>query len=960
MQFPYLVSRSTYAQRVSSAVGANIFHLRAVTEKTHRGRRRMKAMAHGLIFALTLALLFAPAGIPVSFSAGCGSPQFGVRISNVAVGIGPRSIAVSDVNQDGKNDLAVANYGSGLGSADGGISILLNNGAGGFSTLPPIAAGINPRSIVAGDFNNDGHPDLAVLNYVSGSCCISSFATILLGDGSGSFTAAGPPLAVGNVASALASGDFNNDGKTDLAATLLNSVSVLLGNGAGGFSAPTVFNVTGNLTSIAAADVNGDAKIDLLVGNLFGFSVAVLLGDGAGGFAAPLNANTGAFVTFIAVGDFNQDSKPDLAAATTSNSVAVLLGNGDGSFAASTLFPVAQSPQSVFVIDVNVDGRPDLVTASSFTSTVSVLMNSGGGSFGAPTNYAVGSGAFFVTGGELTGDSNPDLAVANISSNNVSILSGDGMGGFGAARTFNVGLQASTLKSGDFNGDGKVDLVVTNNGQNSVSILLGNGSGSFGTDTKYPTNFNPADVTVADLNGDGKLDLAVANGTCCQIIESVSILLGTGTGAFSAPTSFTAGTDALAIVSADFNKDGNIDLATVNNADESVSVLFGNGSGAFSPPTNYNLGTFPSDIAAADLDGDGNTDLVVTAGSVFVLRGNSVGGFSVGGPVVVPGATAVAVGDVNRDGKADVVTANSTGSLSILIGDGLGNLGTPTNIPVSTPLDVTLGDFNSDGKIDLAASTTSPNVSVLLGDGTGLFGAVTVFAMGNSPRGILAKDLTGDGRLDLAAANSIGYVAVLVNSCSLTPTIPDLNLSDATVIEGDTGQVNASFTATISSASANTVTASYYTVGQTAVSGVDYLPVSGHIRFPPGTTSQTINVPILGDMNFEPDEVFLVQLRDPLNANITRGKASGTIQNDDVEQSIRFSASSYSVNEDAGHIDVTVTRSGDTSGAATVDYKTTDTDTFTVGCSDTLNNLGGAYGRCDYRDQCRYHQLRRW
>jgi hypothetical protein len=908
---------------------------------------RQRSWAHFLLCVLAITILLAWNDAASSFADGCGTAQLGGNPANFDVGIAPRSIVTGDFNRDGKNDLAIANYGSGQGSPDGAISILLNNSSGGFSPATNIPAGINPRSIVSADFNRDGNPDLAVVNYVNGTCCISSFVSILLGNGAGNFAQAGAPLAVGNDASSLAVGDFNRDGNADLAATTLlpsGAVSVLLGNGAGAFGSAQAFTVGGRPESIAAGDINGDGKPDIVTANTFGFNVAVLLGDGTGGFGTPVNSDTGKFTISVVIGDFNQDSKPDIATATTANSIAVLLGNGDGSFGAATLFTLASSPRSVLARDVNGDGKLDLATPSS-GSTVSILIGNGDGSFGSLASYVAAGGCFFVASSDFNGDGKSDLAVANALSNNVSLLPGDGSGAFAGARTFNVGLGPASVAGGDLNGDGKIDLVVPNGSQSSISVLLGDGSGLFCTDVKFPTAFTPRDVTIQDLNGDGKLDAAVAVGTCCQITESVSVLLGNGNGGFGAPSSFNAGTNALAIVSADFNKDGNADLAVVNNADNNLSVLIGDGNGAFSSPANINLPSSPVDIATGDVNGDGNADLIAATFPVSVLLGNGAGGFSTGTPIPLPGPISVAVGDVNGDGLADLATANRTGSLSVLLGDGSGSFGSPGTFPVSSPGSVALADVNGDGKTDLVASSGSSSIVVLLGDGAGAFGTSTSLNAGSGPSAILPRDLNGDGRTDLAIASTGGYVSVLLNTCPVVPVIPpSISISDVTLAEGNSGQTNASFAVSLSAISNQMVTVSYYSTSQSATAGVDYQSVSGHLTFSPGMTTQTISVPINGDASIEPHETFSVLLSSPLNAMIAKGRAVGRILNDDGPSAVVFSSAGYTVSEGAGSVDVTVLRSGDMGSAVRVDYVTSDT----AGANNCNAINGAASSRCDY------------
>ena len=188
------------------------------------------------------------------FSAATGSP--------FSAGTIPYSVAVRDFNGDGIPDIVTANAGS------NSVTILLGNGAGGFSAAAgsPFAVGTNPSSVAVGDFNGDGIPDLVTANYAGDT------VTILLGNGSGGFSAAtGSPFSVGTNPVWFAVGDFNGDGIPDLATANggSNNVTVLLGNGSGGFSAATgsTFSVGKNPASVAVADFNGDGLEDLAVAN---------------------------------------------------------------------------------------------------------------------------------------------------------------------------------------------------------------------------------------------------------------------------------------------------------------------------------------------------------------------------------------------------------------------------------------------------------------------------------------------------------------------------------------------------------------------------------------------------------------------------------------------------------------------------------------------------------------------
>ena len=161
-----------------------------------------------------------------------------------------------------------------------------------------------------------------------------------------------------------------------------NNVTLLLGNGTGGFAAASgsPFAVGSTPYSVAVGDFNGDGKPDLAVANEFNNNVTVLLGDGTGGFAEAPGSPfaVGSTPSFVAAGDFNGDGKLDLVTTSTDNNVTVLLGNGTGGFASASgsPFPVGTFPLSVAVGDFNADGEPDLAIANYFGNSVTVLLNS--------------------------------------------------------------------------------------------------------------------------------------------------------------------------------------------------------------------------------------------------------------------------------------------------------------------------------------------------------------------------------------------------------------------------------------------------------------------------------------------------------------------------------------------------------------------------------------------------------
>ena len=342
---------------------------------------------------------------PVSFAA---AADFGA-------GSSPAFVAVGDFNGDSQQDLAVANGGS------DDVSILLGDGTGNFSAPTNFAVGAAPQSIAVGDFNGDGKQDLAVANYGFASSSVS----ILLGDGTGNFSAATNYGVGGYSPRSVAVGDFNGDGKQDLATANggSNNVSIFLGDGAGNFSAATNHAVGANPYSVAVGDFNGDGKQDLAVANSTSSDLSILLGDGTGNFSAATNfAGNSPFQ--VAVGDFNGDANQDLAVANLGDSVSIFLGDGTGNFSAPTNFNAGGLPWSVAVGDFNGDGKQDLALPDFASGNVWILLGDGAGNFSAPINFNVGTIGYHysVAIGDFNGDAKQDLAVANNASANVSIL----------------------------------------------------------------------------------------------------------------------------------------------------------------------------------------------------------------------------------------------------------------------------------------------------------------------------------------------------------------------------------------------------------------------------------------------------------------------------------------------------------------------------------------------------------
>ena len=336
-------------------------------------------------------------------------------------GSSPHSVASADFNSDGIPDLAIAN------GADNTVTVLYGNGSGGFTADPsgPFSADTVPWNIVTGDFNADGHVDLAVANVASND------VTVLLGNGSGGFTAAaGSPISMGVLPYTLTVGDFNGDGIEDLVTVNVNdnSLTILLGDGTGRFTATASrIPVGSNPANAAAGDFNHDGIQDLAVANQDG-TVTVLLGDGSGGFTgasgSPVTVPHSA--TALAVGDFNGDGIQDLAVQNGSI-FSILIGDGTGRFTDTfDTGAVIKSSYSITIGDFNGDGKQDIAAADYSTNQITLLLGDGTGHMSVATGspYATGGSPSALTAADLNGDGILDLATANYADNDVTVLLG--------------------------------------------------------------------------------------------------------------------------------------------------------------------------------------------------------------------------------------------------------------------------------------------------------------------------------------------------------------------------------------------------------------------------------------------------------------------------------------------------------------------------------------------------------
>ena len=664
-----------------------------------------------------------------------------------------------------------------------------------FQTAKFSAAGKAPAALVSGDFNKDGKPDVAVAND-------DSKITVLLGAGQGTFSA---PMTLNSYGrfTAMASGDFNGDGNLDLVLTLYDhsqNVVVHLGTGTGSFGNYMLYSAGSLPAALVVGDFNGDSKADLAVANNNGHNISILLGNGAGGFGAATNFGGINYPTFVTAGDFNRDNKLDLAV-THSFGLSVMLGTGTGALEAPVRLNAGFEPRFALVGDYNGDGRNDLLVSTSIdgVANISLLAGNGIGGFSEPVNSPIEAGSVprWLAATDLNGDGKADLVAGLDYTNSILSLFGNGTGSFTVGARWTSGLQPFAGAVADFTSDGRPDVITSSpgrlDGNGVLSLFTGNGNGSFTAAQSHGLASSPVQALAGDFNGDGRADLIAVIGSCgndsCGQEGAVVLKAGDGAGNFRAPTSFRAGKFPVAAVAGDFNNDNRPDLAVLNanEGSNNVAVMLNNGTGGFNTPVNTPISEKPITLAAGDFNNDGKLDLVVghltpTLDQVTTfLLGNGSGGFSAATISTREPFFAWQVGDLNGDGKADLIASNVADTISgtpsqrglyVLLGNGNGTFEAPRQIATIAASKLLLYDFNGDGKLDVAVAAFDYKLAILFGDGVGGLAEPINFPLPQTsasfsslPRAMALGDFNNDGRVDVALTNySNGSIEILTGN----------------------------------------------------------------------------------------------------------------------------------------------------------------------------------------------------
>jgi len=605
-----------------------------------------------------------------------------------------RATTAADLNGDGKLDIIVAcgNLYEG-GAYDlqySGVLVYLNNSGRTFfspvryvSVSHSSSSGVVPRAVAAEDLNGDGYPDIVLCH--------------------------------------------DND----------TQLYIFAGKASGTFN-PAITKQT-NLTgiqSICLADVDGNGKKDIILTSAIettpageGYRVSVMLNGGSLNFAAPVRYRAGLKVNWAATADLNGDAKPDIVTANPGSwDVCVLLNKGNGTFADAVDYLTGAQPASgnaqgaVALADFNGDGRMDIAASNSAENNVAVLLNQGKGDFPGPRNLLMEDSPDQIVSADFDGDGALDLAVASHATSRIYLYRNNGKASFTPAGSLALdGFPAPALAlcTGDFNGDNRPDIVVATEGAYATFEIFLNVTGWTFTPgvsivTSIVAEARSRAIAAGDLSGDGKLDVVITNtwtdtGPPYYWHAYLMFAKGNGDGTFQGTIDYAAGPNPDSVIIFDINKDGKNDVAVANGS--MITRRLNLGGGVLGDYLDMTGGTNgPFSLAAGDIDKDGYPDIVAATGNIAVLlnRGMSQGYFALPPKYYNAGSTQFAtLGDVDRDGYPDLLATVETGSAAVLRNNTHGVFGAPTHFKTGPkPVCICPGDFDRDGRLDLAVSNS--------------------------------------------------------------------------------------------------------------------------------------------------------------------------------------------------------------------------------------------------------------
>ena len=654
-----------------------------------------------------------------------------------------KDIVVTDLNNDGKKDVALTNSGTNFDGKT--ISVYFNQGNGIFGSATNYTVGANPIGIAAADFDNDGDIDLAVANNRAPGGSIS----ILVNKGSGVFAPA-INFPAGQTPYKITVAKINNDNLLDIVvANEGEKMNILFNGGSNNFfnRVETVVQTVvwgGDANAnVEAADIDNDNDNDILYSSSLTWDgntaqIALFRNMGNGTFAAVQLINLAVFTggaVDMDVADLNGDGWKDIVAANFSGRIGdgyqVVLNNGSGNFLSAVAKPAGQSTYTLTTADINNDHKIDVITCDWYSLQVTIHKNNGNAGFPIPAlfnsnNATAGS----LDAADIDGDGDLDVvsSASSIAAVGVTITveKNNGNGTFTKGVAYSIRGGGVHAKFRDLNGDGNPDLLFAtaiSSPPYDFHTAINNSDGTFGPRQTWSMNacgWN--DIEAVDLDNDGDLDVVITEWLGCQNVSNsarrIFISKNNGHGVFSVPLIKIVNPFPGSIATGDFNEDGKVDLVTGQSP--GIDLHRGTGTGDLLPPVSFPTQKAPYTIIANDFNNDGHLDVAActeyNSEGMSVLLGNGNGTFQ---PAQnydgayspdLRNESGITSGDVDNDGDIDIMVGNAASNdVSIYLNKGNGTFIFKERAGmywgVASPI---YADFTGDGKNDIIATVCIP------------------------------------------------------------------------------------------------------------------------------------------------------------------------------------------------------------------------------------------------------------
>ncbi len=696
-------------------------------------------------------------------------------------------IEITDIDIDGKMDIVV-------GELAGGILIWTGDGNGGWTSFPSPGGFMIANDVVSGDINNDGKPDIVVASTIG--------LMAWVGDGVGGWTVADSGLPTG-IFNSVALEYVDMDAYLDIVAGCSalpaeKGVQVMLGDGAGNWvhgdtNIPVGFTANGVVTG----DLNNDGMSDIAVARSDG--VSAWIGDGVGSWTLRENGfPSSGMCTDVKLADFNQDGNLDAVTTHSIDGVMVWNGDGWGTWTPTFNLPFSGTFNAVEVGDANIDGYPDILTGPSGTNE-SIWTGDG------LNNW------YLQTGGLSSGITYDDIAVGDINNDGrldylgidvaigIEIWTGDVDRSVNTWEVFNPPPSTSDIidvEIFDVNLDGNLDICFATD-LDGIEIWTGDGAGNWAVFNSPTTTGKYRCVESADFNNDGFPDLIAT------LAPGIRAWIGDGAGGWTLRRNGLPNNGAYAgLTIADFNEDGNLDIAAGSRGNSGVAVWNGDGWGTWTPTFNLPFTGRYERLDHGDINNDGKMDLLTLNGTIKTFLGDGMDGWteSVSGlPIIDSTYIDAKFLDLNGDHKLDIVATSEEGGAETWLGLGDGAWAYNGQLWSESGLGLAVGDLSIDGVTDIVVGSnySTQGIVAMRQDTASWTSTSTGLPIGGQYDAMELVDINVDGRMDLISRDGDNNGAKIWTGTYVTP--PLAPPSDIEIIISGGGGVDILLNWTLSS-----------------------------------------------------------------------------------------------------------------------------------------------------------------